>query len=142
MSELLVNTAIRIPLTEFSFSFARSSGPGGQNVNKVNTKVTLRWHVIQSRSVSETVRDRFRQRFGRRINKEGEVVLHSQRYRDQGRNVADCLAKLRSMLEEVATAPQRRIPSRRTRASVEKRLRDKRRASQKKQHRRRPHADE
>jgi len=138
---LVVTDKLKIPLREFRFTLVRSSGPGGQNVNKVSSKAQLRWAVTRSRSLPEAVRERFRAKYGRRINAEGELVLNSQRFRDAGRNVADCLEKLRRMLAEVAVAPKARKPTRRTRVSVERRLRTKRRQSEKKQRRRPPSAE-
>ena len=78
----------------------------------------------------------------RRINTEGELVLPSQRFRDQGRNVADCLEKLRAMLEEVATPPRPRKKTRPGRGAVERRLREKRARSERKGRRRPPGADD
>ncbi len=138
---LVVNRRIRIPSSEFRFTFARSAGPGGQNVNKVNTKVTLHWPVDSSPSLPEDVRERFRSKYSRRINKNGELVIYSQRYRDQARNVDDCLDKLREMLLDVATAPKKRKATRPSRASKERRLRDKKAKSQTKESRRRPDMD-
>ena len=138
---LVVNSSISIPLKELNFTFSRSSGPGGQNVNKVNTKVTLHWPVAESPSIPEPVRRRFLERFPNRINSEGEVVLASQRYRDQGRNVADCMNKLREMLAQAATAPRKRKKTRPTRGSKERRLREKKAASEKKQRRASPRLD-
>lgn len=135
---LVVNLRIQIPSSEFRFTFARSAGPGGQNVNKVNTKVTLHWPVESSPSLPDDVRDRFRSKYGQRINKNGELVIYSQRYRDQGRNTEDCLDKLREMLLDVATAPKKRKRTRPSRASKERRLRDKKAKSQTKESRRRP----
>ncbi len=135
---LVVNARLKIPLREFRFSFARSSGPGGQNVNKVNTKATLRWAVRESPSLPEAVRRRFLAKHGRRVNAEGDLVITSQRFRDAGRNVADCLEKLREMLAEAAVAPKRRKATRPTRASVRRRLDEKRKRSHKKHLRRRP----
>lgn len=135
---LTVNNRIQIPFTEFDFTFSRSGGPGGQNVNKVNTKVTLRWGLERSRSIPDDVRDRFRLRYRRRITTTGDFVMHSQRYRDQGRNVADCLEKLRVMLLEVATTPRPRKKTRPSKGSNERRLKDKRKMSERKQNRRRP----
>jgi ribosome-associated protein len=135
---LVVNPRLRVPLREFRFTFARSSGAGGQHVNKVNTKATLRWSVVTSPSLAEGVRRRFLERFRRQITSSGELVISSQRFRDQGRNVADCLEKLRAMLAEVATPPRRRKPTRPTRASVEQRLRTKRKTALRKHLRRRP----
>jgi ribosome-associated protein len=133
---LLVNSRIQIPLAEFVFSYARSSGPGGQNVNKVNSKATLRWPLVSSPSLPEDVRQRFLARYRRRVTVEGDLVVTSQRYRDAGRNATDCLAKLHEMLLEVAQPPKYRKPTRPTRGSVRRRLDDKRRRSQKKGSRR------
>ena len=139
---LRVNNRISIPFTEFDFTFARSGGPGGQNVNKVNSKVTLRWAIVKSPTLPADVLTRFRAKYHRRITKEGDLVMTSQRYRDQGRNVADCLEKLRELLLEVAVAPRTRRPTRRTKGSVQRRLKGKKQQSEKKQNRRRPDADD
>ena len=137
-SMLVVNDRITIPLSQFTFSFARSSGPGGQHVNKVNTKVTLHWPVAETESLSSALRDRFCTRYRRRINKQGELVLRSQRFRDRGRNVADCLQKLRQMILDVSKPPQPRKKTKPTRSSKERRLKSKRLKSNKKQLRRPP----
>lgn len=139
---LRVNDRISIPYAEFDFTFARSGGPGGQNVNKVNSKVTLRWAVRTSPTLPPDVFARFRAKYHRRITKDGDLVMTSQRYRDQGRNVADCLEKLRELLLDVAVAPRKRKPTRRTKGSVQRRLNDKKQQSAKKQNRRRPTSDE
>jgi ribosome-associated protein len=115
-----------LPLREVRFSFVRSSGPGGQNVNKLATKAVLRWDVARSPSLPEDVRARFLERFRRRVGAGGELVLASQRYRMRERNVADCIAKLRAMLDEVAAPPRPRRPTRPTRAARERRLSEKR----------------
>jgi ribosome-associated protein len=135
---LVVTPRLKIPLREFRFTFARSSGPGGQNVNKLNTKATLRWPIRSSSSVPEAVKLRFMAKFGRRVTSEGDLVITSQRFRNAGRNVADCLERLRSMLAEVATGPKPRKPTRRTQASIRRRLDRKRKHAQKKQLRRDP----
>ena len=139
---LVVSPRVSIPLREFDFTFARSGGPGGQNVNKVNTKVTMRWNVDRSRSLPADMMERFRSRYHRRITNDGDFVMHSQRFRDQGRNVADCLDKLREMILEIATPPTTRKPTRPSRRSKQRRLDAKRRQSDKKRGRRRPTRDD
>ena len=129
---LTVNSRLRIPLAEFEFTFARSSGPGGQNVNKVNSKALLRWHIRNSPSLPEAVRGRFLEKHGNRVTTEGDLLISSQRYRDQGRNVEDCLEKLRVMLAEAAAPPVRRKRTKPSRGSIERRLQSKRRRSDKK----------
>jgi ribosome-associated protein len=133
---LVVNSRIQIPLAEFEISYARSSGPGGQNVNKVNSKATLRWGLASSASLPDDVRQRFLARYHRRVTVEGDLVVTSQRYRDAHRNADDCLEKLRLMLLEVAQPPRRRRPTQPTRGSIRRRLEDKHRRSQKKGSRR------
>jgi ribosome-associated protein len=135
---LEVNDRIAIPLKELNFTFSRSSGPGGQNVNKVNSKVMLHWPVRRSPSLPDEVRERFLAKYANRITGEGEVVLISQRYRDQGRNVADCMEKLAAMIREASIVPRKRKKTRPTRGSKERRLKEKRAASTKKQLRRTP----
>jgi ribosome-associated protein len=133
---LAINSRIQIPLREFEFTYARSSGPGGQNVNKVSSKAILRWPVLTSPSLPEDVRKRLLARHRRQITASGDLIIASQRFRDAGRNTADCLEKLRHMLAEVAKAPPRRKPTKPTHGSVKRRLQAKRQQSEKK-HRRR-----
>jgi ribosome-associated protein len=132
---LRINALIDIPRHEIRFSFVRSSGPGGQNVNKVASKAVLRWSVTTSPSLPDGVRRRFVEKYPRRINDRGELMLSSERYRDQGKNVADCLDKLRTLLLAVAKPPTRRKKTRPTKASREARLGQKRATAEKKQRR-------
>ncbi len=135
---LVINSKLSIPLREFTFTFARSSGPGGQNVNKVNTKATLRWAVSTTRSLPDDVKQRFVEKYRRRMTTEGDLVMSSQRFRDQGRNVADCLSKLRELIEQVAQAPKKRRATKPSKASKERRLKEKKARSTRKQMRKRP----
>ena len=135
---LRVGDRIRVEADELRFQFARSAGAGGQNVNKVNSKAILRFAVAASPGLPDDVRERFLRRFARRITTEGDLVLASQRTRDQRRNVEDCLDKLAAMLAQVAEAPVQRRPTRPGRGSMERRLREKRTRSAIKSQRRRP----
>jgi ribosome-associated protein len=117
---------MRVPARELTIRFVRSSGAGGQNVNKVNTKAVLRWPALSSRALPSDVRTRFAERFAKRLTADGELVLTSDRHRDQGRNVADCLGKLHAMIDAVATPPKPRKRTRPTRGAVERRLEEKR----------------
>lgn len=131
---LVVSDRIRIPLWEIVFRFVRSSGPGGQNVNKVSSKAVLRWPAAASPSLPDDVRGRFLERFASRVTAKGEVVLACDRHRDRERNRDDCLEKLRGMLAEVAAPPKPRRKTRASRGSVERRLESKRiRSEQKRQ---------
>ncbi len=135
---LQVGDRIRVGAGELRFHFARSAGAGGQNVNKVSSKAILRWAIRDAPGLPPDVRERFLLRFARRITRDGELVLASQRFRDQGRNVEDCLDKLTAMLAQVADPPAPRRPTRPGRGSRERRLRDKRTRSAIKSQRRRP----
>jgi ribosome-associated protein len=137
-SHFVVNSRISIPRRELRFSFVRSAGPGGQNVNKVASKAVLRWDVRASPSLPEDVRERFAALFARRINDRGEVVVASQRYRDQAKNIDDCLDKLRSFILSAASKPKKRRKTRVPKAAREARLRQKRVTAEKKRRRAAP----
>ena len=140
---LVVTSRLLIPGKEISLSFARSAGPGGQNVNKVNSKAVLRWSIADSPSLSEGVKSRFRDRYPQRINQLGEVVIASDRHRDQPRNIADCYEKLRQLILAVLIAERPRKQTRPSRGSVQRRLQTKRQSTERKQRRRyRPGQDD
>lgn len=133
---LEVNSRIRIPPSEFQWTYVRSSGPGGQNVNKVNSKAVLRWSVVHSPSLPPDVRERFLTRYRSRITAEGDFIIASQRYRDQGRNTADVLEKLSALVAAVAVPAKKRRPTKPTRASVRRRVETKQARSRTKKMRR------
>ena len=138
---LSVTELVSIPLDEFRFEFARSGGPGGQNVNKVNSKAVLRWKPAESPSLPLAVRDRLLRAVASRLTKEGELLVTSQLTRDQGRNVEDCLDKVRELVLAAARPPRPRRPSRPTLASKVRRVEAKLRRSTTKRLRRKPDAD-
>ena len=139
---LEVTHTIRIPLGEFEWSFARSGGPGGQNVNKVASKAVLRWDLAGSPSVPDEVKSRFRERFPSRITTQGELVLASELTRDQGRNREDCLEKLAAMVRAAAIRPKVRRPTKPSKASKRRRVEAKRHQSARKASRRIAGSDE
>lgn len=138
MEDLVINSRLTIPAAELLVSYSRSSGPGGQNVNKVNSRVTLRWQVGDQPLLTYGWRQRLLARFGNRVTREGELMIHSEKYRDQPRNLADCRQRLVEMLCACATPPVQRKKTRPTLASKRRRLDEKRRQSQKKSQRRGP----
>lgn len=138
---LRINDRLAIPLNEFRWEFARSSGPGGQNVNKVNSKVVLRWTPSASPSLPPAVRARLLAAIGGRLTTEGELLVASQQSRDQSRNLADCLAKVRALVLAAAIPPKVRRPSRPTAASRVRRAEAKSHRSALKQQRRKPDTD-
>jgi ribosome-associated protein len=137
-----ITDALAIPDDELQFTFARSGGPGGQNVNKVASKAVLRWDLAANTSLPADVRDRLRARQRRRITAEGELVLQGQRFRDQARNVEDCRARLREMILEVLRPPTPRKATRPSRGSRERRLAAKKQQAQRKAGRRKPAAED
>ena len=130
-----INSQIEIPDNEISFTYARSPGPGGQNVNKVNSKAILRWNVTKTKSLPVGVRSRFLVMWQNRINQAGDLVIHSHRFRDQSRNSADCIDRLSDMVKAAAVVPKIRKPSRPSYGAKKRRLEAKKRNSQRKQNR-------
>jgi ribosome-associated protein len=135
---LIINDALRIPAEELRLAFARSSGPGGQNVNKVNSKAVLRWSVRSTLALPEDVKLRFLQRYAARLTRDGELVLSADEHREQGRNAAACRERLRQLVLAVAKPPVPRRPTRPTRGSQQRRLGEKKLRGQRKADRRPP----
>jgi len=121
-----ITPRISIDESELSFRFVRSSGPGGQNVNKVSTAVQLEFNVPASPSLTLDVKDRLRRRAGNRITSEGILQIRAQRFRTQEQNRADAIERLCVMVRAAAIAPRPRVATRASRASHEDRLRKKR----------------
>jgi ribosome-associated protein len=133
-----ITHSLQIPDAELHWTFVRAGGPGGQNVNKVASKAVLRWNILQSRSLPSSVCERFLAQQGNRLTTEGDLILTSQRFRDQERNRQDCLDKLRELIRRALVPPRPRRPTKPTRGSREARLRAKRRRAGTKASRRTP----
>ena len=131
--EIRINDALQIPRAELSFDFSRSGGPGGQNVNKVNTRVMLRFDVAGSPSLSDWQRGRIRSRLATRITKDGVLVLASQRHRTQSANRQATIERFAELLDEALKRRRIRRKTKPSRASVERRLDAKKRHSRRKQ---------
>jgi ribosome-associated protein len=135
-SRIVVPGGIEIPASEITLSYARSGGPGGQHVNRTSTKVLLRWNPGQSRALGDVQRERVLKRLGHRLTKDGDLLLTSERYRDQSRNVVDAVERLRALVARALKPPKTRKQTRPSRASRERRLSAKRQVSEQKRSRR------
>ncbi|MBI3272822.1 MAG: aminoacyl-tRNA hydrolase [Planctomycetes bacterium] len=135
-ADLVLRQGAVIPRAAIRVAYARAGGPGGQHVNKVSTKAEVRLRLEDCPSFSEEDRGRIRGRFPSYFTIEGELFLTSQTHRSQARNLDECLAKLRALLEAGLTVPRRRRPTRPTFASKVRRVEAKRHRSQVKRDRR------
>lgn len=133
---LFVTHRIVIPNSELEESFIRSSGPGGQNVNKVSSAVQLRFDVRASSSLTETAREALLR--GGRLTREGVLIITAQRFREQERNRADARARLAEILRRAATPKPVRRPTKIPKASKRQRLDGKKRRAEIKRGRAKP----
>jgi len=123
---LQISPTLTIPDDELIERFVRSSGPGGQNVNKVSTAVELRFDAANSPSLPDAVRARLLAKRDRRITGEGVIVLSAQRFRTQERNREDARTRLTELIRTALVAPKPRVATKPTRGSKERRLTSKR----------------
>lgn len=138
---LRITPSLAIPMREIELRYTRSSGPGGQNVNKVASKAVLRFDVGASPSIPEPLRRRAMTRLASRLTRDGALVLSSDANRDQPRNRAAVLERLRTLLAEAVAVPKRRRPTKPSAAARERRLAAKRARALRKRDRGRPEDD-
>jgi ribosome-associated protein len=126
---------ILIPENELVIQFSKSSGPGGQNVNKLNTKVILHWNYLKSIVLDDESKNRFKEYFGNSINDDNEVVIISQENRTQKANIDNAIQKLHNMISKSLMKPKVRKKTKPKRSAILDRLKTKKKDSEKKKNR-------
>jgi ribosome-associated protein len=135
-SEILVTERVRIPAAEVELSTAKSGGPGGQHVNKTESKVILRWNVRGSRALADHDRAWLLVRLAARLTGEGDLVIAGDEERSQSANVDAVVRRFAQTVREALHRPKKRRKTKPTRGSRERRLTEKRHASERKRDRR------
>jgi len=125
--DLVVDDRVTVPARDLSWTASRASGPGGQNVNKVATKVTLRFDLRGTDALTRTQKARLRKLAGRRIDAQGALMINAQAERSQRQNLERARDRLRKLIRKALVPPKRRVATKPTRASKRKRLENKRR---------------
>lgn len=138
MGRIEINSKLTIDESELAFSYARSPGPGGQNVNKVETKAILRFNIAASRSLSETQKSVIFRKLASRINSEGLLQVVCWRHRTQPANRREVTERFAGLLADALKPTKKRRPTSRSRGSIERRLESKRRRGEIKRQRQRP----
>jgi ribosome-associated protein len=141
MDGIAINTNLLIPEAQLEWIIARSSGPGGQNVNKVNSKVTLRWQAEGNPLLDDRTQQRLRALVGSRWLQDGSILITSQTSRDQATNKRLCKERLRQWILQALQPVIPRRPTRPTHGSVRRRLQNKQRQADKKSNRSTPRWD-
>jgi ribosome-associated protein len=132
---MIINNKIQIPQNELIFKASRSSGPGGQNVNKLNTKIAVNFDISNSGALSTEQKGIILRKLGHRLTKDNILIVESQRFRSQKANRDFAVEKLNDIIENALRRQKTRRPTRPTRTAVEKRLKRKKQRSQTKRQR-------
>ncbi|WP_413574705.1 alternative ribosome rescue aminoacyl-tRNA hydrolase ArfB [Bdellovibrio sp. HCB290] len=115
---------------EFDFTYARSRGPGGQNVNRTNSAAILRWNLRDTQMLPENLKERLLAKLATQLTDDGDILIRSEEFRDQDQNRSACLKKLQALVQKALFVPKKRIATKPSRSSVRKRLDTKKRHSE------------
>lgn len=115
----------QIPFHEMDFSYARSRGPGGQNVNRTNSAAILRWNLWNSQALTDEMKERLGQKLQGKLTEEGDLVIRSDVHRDQDQNRSECIRRLHEILRKALFVPKKRVATKPTKSSQRKRLESK-----------------
>jgi ribosome-associated protein len=140
--DLVINARVTIPGDELEYTASRASGPGGQHVNKADTRIQVRWNPAESRALGPVQRQRVLRALAPRLTGAGEIVLASDTHRSQRRNREEVDRRLAQLVREALVPPKPRKATRPTAASRKRRLEDKKKRGQKKRERGRRHEPE
>ncbi|MDX9732034.1 MAG: alternative ribosome rescue aminoacyl-tRNA hydrolase ArfB [Bdellovibrionales bacterium] len=128
----MTGSRFKVPRNEIQLAFSRSSGAGGQNVNKVNSKAEVRWDAVACESIPEDVLKRFLSRYRNRLDADGLVFVTSERHRDRERNIEDAIEKIEEWVASVWEKPKPRIKTKPTKGAKRRRVKEKRQDGEKK----------
>lgn len=129
---LIVSESVQVPASAITVTAVRASGPGGQNVNKVSSKIDVRVDLAAILGLDAEARARLLSQTVNRLDAAGLLHVTSQKTRDQGRNLADACEKIKAMVVKAMVAPIKRKPTRPSRGAVRRRLADKKQTSERK----------
>jgi len=121
---------VRIPFAEMDFTYARSRGPGGQNVNRTNSAAILRWNLWSSQALSPEIKERLASKLKTKLTAEGDLIVRSEVHRDQDQNRSECIRKLHEIIAKALFVPKKRIATKPTKSSQRKRVEGKKRHSE------------
>ena len=142
MEPLRVSSRLELPVAELSLRFSHSGGPGGQNVNKVETRVELRFDLVGSKALSDAQKERLQERLATRITRSGELIVRADKHRERGRNMEEARVRLAKLIAGALEVARPRKPTKPTRGSQRRRLESKRQRSETKRRRQGPGADQ
>ncbi|MGZ3772263.1 MAG: alternative ribosome rescue aminoacyl-tRNA hydrolase ArfB [Pseudobdellovibrionaceae bacterium] len=118
---------IQIPFSEIEFTYVRSRGPGGQNVNRTNSAAILRWNLWNSQAFTEDVKQKIAHKLSEKMTEDGDLIIRSDVHRDQDQNRSECIRRLQELLKKSLFVPKKRVATKPTKSSQRKRVETKKR---------------